>query len=577
MTNSTSDEWPSYPMANSELSNSEFIAWLNTNHPTVNDSESSFPQSFPLQPPYSGPQEFSMPMGGSGPSTQDPELHDSENDSSNFHSFWQACGGDNHHFNFEAPFGLRLRPPPSFPNSSSDHQLNFEQAVLAVPAASRMPQTQISAGCNQVCEATSSSFPNPQNFSRVQDSWLAMSQTLDSTCTTRHIPLPTSFPECPDPVPLQEPPSLPHSPNLHGLHSRRIGYSLQEVPMSNVDVNLYTPSSLPPSSFPILQDVSAHQAHSDGLPASGSHQRDRISTTPLDRGQEDVKSKLVRPRRVNPKHRGRAKQELKFIEYRPSGLHNTVQSPVVPLQQSIFVEAEFVTQVKDTSYTLMVVSIFDRGFFPSEIDLTQMADRALDTAIDQFPDHGDLKKWKTLRDGTDQIDRLKGTVKTTLKHFQTYADIFVLAVYRLSLDPWQASKAEMDILRTAKIDSLLLGYEFVDAWVQFAHNGNLRPCRVPFGHISVISLIEYLLTTEKYSRYVSLSTPGWETRLWHIIAAVTTVYHSALLKFKVGPESREVDEQEKVYNAAIERLASVTGLERFMLNELLLGISRLLA
>jgi hypothetical protein len=218
---------------------------------------------------------------------------------------------------------------------SSLHELSFGFGQVG-PAALGMPHAQASSSSQAIADATSSLL----------------------------------FPE----FTLQEQPSLPN------VHLQRIGYSMRhEAPVNNNYSNLHKPVSLPPPPFPTSQDVNAHHGQHGQDSSSVSHHRGYTSTTPLGRGQEEVKSKLARPRPA--KNRDRVIRQLRFIEYRPDA---QTKSPVVPLQP--FVDFTTLEQIFATSQGSMMASIFNIGFFPPPAMLDRMANDALDAAISTYPD-----------------------------------------------------------------------------------------------------------------------------------------------------------------------------------------------
>jgi hypothetical protein len=174
--------------------------------------------------------------------------------------------------------------------------------------------------------------------------------------------------------------TLQEQPSLQNVHLQRVGYSMRhEALVNNNYSNLHKPVSLPPPPFPTSQDVNAHPGMHGQDSSSVSHHRGNTSTTPLGRGQEEIKSKLARPRPA--KNRDRAIRQLKFIEYQPNA---QTKSPVVPLQP--FVDVLTLGKIFTTSQDSMMDSIFNIGFFPPPAMLDQMANDALDAAISTYPD-----------------------------------------------------------------------------------------------------------------------------------------------------------------------------------------------
>ncbi|KAG1820944.1 uncharacterized protein BJ212DRAFT_1297420 [Suillus subaureus] len=424
--------------------------WLNLNEisqPTNPSLQSMLPNS-------AAPQELNLSVGESGLSSmqaqtfQNSEFNENSHFKSNSHSFqWQAYGGGDQHFNFDPPFCLGLTLPPSFPTSASQElQHGFEQAG---PATFKMLHAQASSS----------------------------SQAIESS--------------------LQEQPSLL---NAHDIHLKRISNSMwQEAPMNNDYLNLHTPASLPPLSFPTSQDVNMHP---------------------------------------------------------------------VPSQPPIIVDTQSLNQMIGRSQVLMLKLIFNMGFFPPEVLLTKMANDTLDTAISQFPE-----------EGTAQVVKLKGIIKTTFSNFQKFTNIFLLPVYQLSVSPWK-SKEAMDAWCMAKIESLLLDFKFLNAWVQLLVANNLQQIHIPFGHILISSLIEHMLRNKNYSQYISLGTASWEMCLKHTITAISAAYHTALLKFKASPswvKASLSNEQEKYYYIFIQHFSLLPNLERFILNQMLASMCHALA
>lgn len=77
--------------------------------------------------------------------------------------------------------------------------------------------------------------------------------------------------------------------------------------------------------------------------------------------------------------------------------------------------------------------------------------------------------WKSSGDGITHINKLKGAAKATFSEFQKFADIFLLPVYRLCVDLYDVNlQGKDDVLawRAKRIDSMLLNYAFIDAWIK---------------------------------------------------------------------------------------------------------------
>jgi hypothetical protein len=77
--------------------------------------------------------------------------------------------------------------------------------------------------------------------------------------------------------------------------------------------------------------------------------------------------------------------------------------------------------------------------------------------------------WKSSVDGITHINKLKGAAKATFSDFQKFADIFLLPVYRLCVDLYDVNlQGKDDVLawRAKRIESVLLNYAFIDAWIK---------------------------------------------------------------------------------------------------------------
>lgn len=107
-------------------------------------------------------------------------------------------------------------------------------------------------------------------------------------------------------------------------------------------------------------------------------------------------------------------------------------------------------------------------------------------------------------------------------------------------------------------------------------NNNFQEFLIPFGHVAVISLIEYMMMKQGYYRYISFGKDGWEKRLEHTLAVISTVYRSALIKLRADPGwpgevailSHEEQSDSEYYDEVIKRLSSLPAHERAMLNQL---------
>ncbi|KAG1719055.1 hypothetical protein EDD22DRAFT_855118 [Suillus occidentalis] len=381
-----------------------------------------------------------------------------------------------------------------------------------------------------------------------------------------------------------------------------------QPPMNNEYFGYRKTPNLPPPSSKTLQDPNAQETASASLPtASGSHHtafgerhgknsssslyysRGQVSVTPIGHTQEEVKLKVSRQRRSRLKEHSML--PLKIIQYKPNDVDDTAQLPIQPPQESIVWQTRPLAEhVKDKSEDLMLTSIFQNGFFLGENTLTQMADDALSAAVDRHPQGkaGDLKMWKSSVDGITHINKLKGAAKATFSDFQKFADIFLLPVYRLCIDLYDVNlQGKDDVLawRAKRIESMLLNYAFIDAWIKLhVGNNNFQEFLIPFGHVAVISLIEYMMMKQGYYRYISLGTDGWEKRLEHTLAVITTVYRSAMIKLKADPGwpgevailSHEEQSDSEYYDEVIKRLSSLPAHERAMLNQLMAGLCRAL-
>jgi hypothetical protein len=155
-----------------------------------------------------------------------------------------------------------------------------------------------------------------------------------------------------------------------------------QPPINSDYFDLYKTPRLPPPSFQSPQDLNAQEAGSASLPAGSSyhtmsskkHRRDSLSllchhhgqssTTPIAHTQEDVRLKLSCQRSINGRSnlKEHAMLPLKIIHYKPSGPNDTAQLPITPLQ-TIVVPTQSLEQVKDESHALMVILIFENGFF----------------------------------------------------------------------------------------------------------------------------------------------------------------------------------------------------------------------
>lgn len=217
-------------------------------------------------------------------------------------------------------------------------------------------------------------------------------------------------------------------------------------PMSDVYLNLYAPPRLPPHFIPTSQDSSAGSHRT----AYGKHGKDSSSSLGSHCAQEDVKSRLGHQRGVTGRRKLKERSaSTKFIEWKPN-TDDTARSlrTKQPLR-TIMVQSQ--SLVEDKSHTLMVTSLFEKGFFPTEDALDDMANQALNTAVAQHPGpdgiyfvpdilclHNlpttaeDLRRWTPSQEGKAQIKKLKS------------AEIFLLPVFSLCVDPWK-NKEEMVI------------------------------------------------------------------------------------------------------------------------------------
>jgi hypothetical protein len=101
----------------------------------------------------------------------------------------------------------------------------------------------------------------------------------------------------------------------------------------------------PPLSRPASKDADAHPGMHGQDSSFVSHHRGYTSATPLGRGREGLKSKLVRMRTV--KQRDRAVRQLKIVEYRH--VDTPAKAPVAPPQPPIIVDGHPLNEIIGTS------------------------------------------------------------------------------------------------------------------------------------------------------------------------------------------------------------------------------------
>ncbi|KAG2139098.1 uncharacterized protein EDB93DRAFT_1106204 [Suillus bovinus] len=183
-------------------------------------------------------------------------------------------------------------------------------------------------------------------------------------------------------------------------------------------------------------------------------------------------------------------------------------------------------------------------------------------------------RWKTSQDGTSFINKLKCISKTIWADFEKSTNIFVLPAYELSLNPMH-SKEQNATLHIAHTETLLTNHTFLDAWIMLLDNksGQFKWFCVPFGHGVVVALIEYMLVTMGYSWSISFGESGWQKRLQNTITAISTVYHSALLKFKGDSgwiEAGAPDDTQ--YLLFVQRMSLLSEADKWMFEQLLDGL-----
>ncbi|KAG2740795.1 hypothetical protein P692DRAFT_20822501 [Suillus brevipes Sb2] len=185
---------------------------------------------------------------------------------------------------------------------------------------------------------------------------------------------------------------------------------------------------------------------------------------------------------------------------------------------------ELIEQVKADAELYMVRLIFETTFFPVEAVLTRMANDALSLAVARRHNAYrwnpvDLDQWKVRAGGLQEVQRLKGTVATILKDFETVARFSVLLAYGLSLVISQRGDA-LTAHRIALIESLLRNEAFLDGLIHLPGiDGRIQPFVVPFAHPAIIRLVEIILLELQYHRFIFYDgSDKWKVRLTNFYA-----------------------------------------------------------
>ncbi|KAG1729822.1 hypothetical protein EDD22DRAFT_853064 [Suillus occidentalis] len=380
---------PGWPQMNLDI---EFRCWLANSD--SNDSDSRRHEISLPQPQHSVPQELRLPgpaLGGGDLSTQ-LQLHSNPHSNESVH--WQVHGGSRHPINFDAPFNL------SQPFAISVPQEVDLQRTMLHPAIS-LSHEQAPTGNGQVmAEATLSSFLNTQNFdSQRFDPSVGTSQVISETplpaslagsqdiyqvqrpvspllqlesrmgISLRHTvsnealgssrridPPLTQFQDTTNLTRSQQQPFPTYQQDIQNLHLPLMDYLLQqEMPTATSQLNL----KLLPHFIPMSQDPSIgnHTVY-------GKHGKDSSSLLGSHCAQEDMKSRLGHQRGVTGRRKFKERSGgTKFIVWTPN-TDDTAQSIRTKKLQTIMVQSQ--SLVEDKSHTLMVTSLFEKGFFPTE-------------------------------------------------------------------------------------------------------------------------------------------------------------------------------------------------------------------
>ncbi|KAG1862956.1 hypothetical protein C8R48DRAFT_773695 [Suillus tomentosus] len=235
------------------------------------------------------------------------------------------------------------------------------------------------------------------------------------------------------------------------------------------------------------------------------------SESPIDPFQANITENLCRVRSIRTSHKRDSEKFTAFGDAKRARTTRTREErkldPVMP---------DVLERFKESTRKEMVQRTFENGLFPTVDEIATMAIAALDAAIG--PDDARLKQWSTTQEGRHLVSKLKGTVKNIHSDFQKVAPIIVLASHQ-SLVELLMTNADMQATQAARIDNLVDDISSFDVAIQWpSEDGHVRSVQAPLGHSSVTALLDYVLLTKKYSKYLCMDTGNWQARFTHAFA-----------------------------------------------------------
>ncbi|KAG1759634.1 hypothetical protein EDD22DRAFT_849119 [Suillus occidentalis] len=249
-------------------------------------------------------------------------------------------------------------------------------------------------------------------------------------------------------------------------------------------------------------------------------------------------------------------------------------APPTPI---IFVSS--IDEVKDDAWERMMKSLFEVSLFPTQLEVSTLAQTALDNAIGTA-ENEELKKWVSRREGRAEIKRLNGALKTIFDGFEAVNQLFITGVYEI---PLGVSEDKTNVLssRIARVIFLLSNFMYLDEFRELSIvNGESRWLRIPFGHAAIMVFLEYFLLQRKFIGYVSFNDEGWERRLSNVIALAATFCYWGLCRCSHSGwfvhSEFDTPENRQCYNTMISRMRSLVGTEKMLFDQRLIYIRHVL-
>ncbi|KAG1760568.1 hypothetical protein EDD22DRAFT_989641 [Suillus occidentalis] len=201
---------------------------------------------------------------------------------------------------------------------------------------------------------------------------------------------------------------------------------------------------------------------------------------------------------------------------------------------------EFIRDIGENARVTMIKSLFQENLFPSATENSDIARKALDDTIARYSvmegaNGNDLFYLKAGPSGKNMLARMKAALKEIHGDFEQVASLSWIPAYTLSHD-LSMTRLEMQTTRSTKLNALLKNFMFTDEIITVTMNdGTIVTYRIPFGHSAIFDLLEQVIHSMQYSRYILLDKDNWQPRLTNAIFLAATSRGYSLQKALGGP------------------------------------------